>query len=141
MILLVFGLVHGTPIKRGALGRIITLGYATLVRVKLVMLTPGNWESQMAVERAPALLSTEPLMGGATLGCHLPDTITLLASRSIGCSYNQWCGTAPLFHSPCLHSWRIGWVAMHTAIVCWCTEMFSSTVLSPHSSNTSLNPR
>jgi hypothetical protein len=34
----------------------MTLGYATQVRVKWVTLTPGNWESQMAVERALALL-------------------------------------------------------------------------------------
>jgi hypothetical protein len=36
---------------------LMTLGYATLVGVKLVMLTLGNWESQMAVERVPALLT------------------------------------------------------------------------------------
>ncbi len=49
--------------------------------------------------------------------------------------------TAPLFRLPCLHSIKIGRVATYTdtAIVCRRTVMYSSSVLIPHSSNTSFD--
>ena len=60
---------------------------------------------------------------------HLYNPVASLTSRSICCSHHQRCGTAPLFRSPCLHSFRIGWVAMYTVIICRQTVMYSASVL------------
>ena len=54
-------------------------------------------------------------------------------SRSICCSHHQRCGTAPLFHPPYLHLFKIRRVASYTAIICQRTVMYSSSVLTKYS--------
>ena len=65
------------------------------------------------------------------------DYGTYGTSKSIGCSHHHRCGTAPLCRSPCLHSWRIGRVAIYTAIVCRRIWTYSAMDFIPHSVKTS----
>ena len=91
---------------------------------------------------SPIVLMLSPLprcWGGLTPDYHSSDPITSLTSNSICCSHHQRCGTAPLFRLPCLYSIKIGRVTTYTAIVCRRIVMYSSSVLIPHSSNTSFN--
>ncbi len=92
---------------------------------------------------SPIVLMLSPLprrwVLGRTPDYHSSDSIALLTSKSICYSHHQRCGTAPLFRLPCLHSIKIGRVTTYTTIVCRWTMMYSSSVLIPLSSNTSVN--